>query len=949
MGKISKKFNWLLILSVSVSVFISSFATTTYLIYISEKNTHDKNIVQIKGLANYIYEYLSNAYILNYQLSLNPIISRELKTADKNWGKRVADYNSRYNTDGSFGPETGPPFLVKIQREYNFVDLIYIQDKYGNQTGKSYGNLGHRKDRWWYKEFIEKRDLHPFISKSYYSLTGNKPVASIFHPVTDNGEFLGIIGMDIDFSALQQKVETYLNTRDMYAIVVDTEGVIIAHPERNIIHEIFNLTSLTKQVLKKDKDGNVVLDQKGNQITEEVDINWASGISEAVTAALNGKSGYLKDVMVTGIPSILYYEPVPLPSDSTGKENYAVLLIQGKTAIVQAKNIILLSTILLILFTIILLYSIFHARFHKFILTPLQVLIDSMNNVDIDNFQIIELDTNDEFSLMADTYNDLRKNLSLANRQLLEKIETLKEREEGYRTLSEIGLSLTTENNLDKLLELILSEAMKFTRSDGGTLYVYDKEKQQLNFEILYNETMNLKYGGSSEKKIDFPPVPLYIEEKPNYSNVSSYSALTGEVVNIPDVYQAEGFDFNGTRKYDEKNGYRSKSMLVIPMMNKDKQLIGILQLINARKKESDEIIPYSQVYTNLIETLAYQAAVKMTNVQLNIRLRELLYSVIKSIASAIDEKSPFTGKHISNVYRFTMMIAEKINETEDGYFKDIHFTEDELEELKLSAWMHDIGKITTPESLLNKGTKLQAVRDGIEIIKIRFQLIQKVLENNALVSRLKQFEGEDSKGLTYINDNLKSRIDKLEDDLNFISRCNHPEEFIDDDKLNRLKKIAAQTFTIPNGISHYLSDEELENLSIKKGTLNDKERKIIEDHVRITQIILEHISFPDHISKVAEYASMHHEKLDGTGYHRGLSENEIPLQARIIAVADIFEALTAKERPYKNPMNISEVMTVLKEMKERNFIDSEIFNLIVESNIGETYLKTVSELTWAE
>lgn len=946
MRKISSKFNWLLILSVSLSVIISTIATTSYLIHISEKNTHDKNIIHIKGLSNNIREYLNNAYTLNYQLSLNPLISKQLSSSEADWDSRVDNYNSKYDTNSSFGSNTGSPFLVKIQNEYNFIDLVYIQDKDGDQTGKSYGRLGHRKDRWWYKEFIHERKFQPFISKSYYSLTGNKPVASIFHPLMDKDEFLGIIGMDIVFSDLQQNVETYLNTENMYAIVVDTEGVVIAHHEKAILKEIYNLNDLTKQVLKKNSDGEIILDQKGNHITETVGIDWAPEISNATYAALHGKSGYLKNVNVTGVLSTVYYEPVSLPSDGTGDEHYAVLLIQGKTAIVEAKTIIIVSTIFLIIFTISLLFIIFHSRFKIFIIEPLQVLIDSMNNVDIDNFQIIVLHTDDEFSLMADTYNDLRRKLFLANRELLEKIETLKEREAGFRTLSEIGLALSTEDSIDNLMELVLMEAMRLTRSDGGTLYIHDVGNRQLRFEILCNESMNIKLGGTSGKRVNFPPVPLYNDGKPNFSNVSSYSALTGEIVNIPNVYQAEGFDFSGMRSYDKNNGYRSESMLVIPLMNKDKEPIGVLQLINARKKNTDEIIPYSQVYENLISTLAYQSAVKMTNVQLHNKLRELLYSIIKSIATAIDEKSPFTGKHISHVFHLTMIIANEINKTDEGYFKDVHFSDNELEELKLSAWMHDIGKITTPESLLNKGTKLQLFRDGIELIETRFQLIQKIFENNTLINKLKLFqEKQDTrKKITYIENNLNKQIDNLKSDIRFISSCNMSGEFLNDDSLERLNKIAAKTFSFSGSIFNYLSDVELENLLIRSGTLNEGERKIIEDHVRMTQVILDHISFPNYFSRVAEYASMHHEKPDGSGYHRGLKGDEIPIQSRIIAVADIFEALTTKERPYRGSLNYGEVLRILNDMKEKNHIDPEIYKLIVESDIGEVYLNNMSK-----
>lgn len=342
MGKISKKFNWLLILSVSLSVFISSFATTTYLIYLSEKNTHDKNIIQTKGLANYIHEYLNNAYILNYQLSINPVIANMVKSADENWERRVEKYNRNYNTEIFLGNGSGPPLLVTIHKRYGFIDLLYVQDTDGNQTGRSFGNIGKRSARWWYKEFMENHNRHPFISKSYYSLTGNKPVASIFHPVLDGGSVIGIMGMDIDFTALQKAVETYLNTADMYAVVVDNRGVIIAHPDREIIREIYNLSNLTKRILKRDSSGNVISDENGNQITETAAINWDPEIKKAVNMALSGNDGYLRNVTMNNVQCTVYYEPVPLPSENgIENENYGVLIIQEKTAIVKAQNIIL--------------------------------------------------------------------------------------------------------------------------------------------------------------------------------------------------------------------------------------------------------------------------------------------------------------------------------------------------------------------------------------------------------------------------------------------------------------------------------------------------------------------------------------------------------------------------------------------------------------------------------
>ena len=218
------------------------------------------------------------------------------------------------------------------------------------------------------------------------------------------------------------------------------------------------------------------------------------------------------------------------------------------------------------------------------------------------------------------------------------------------KRLSAIGLALSSEKDIRKLLELIVAEARDLSNADAGTLYTIDKKKQELCFEIMQNDTMKTRLGGTGGAKISLPNVPLYIDGDPNYGNVSSYAALTEEIVNIPDVYEADGFDFTGPRKYDAATGYRSKSMLVIPMKNHENTIIGILQLLNAQDPETGHIIPFSNEFVELIASLASQAAVALTNTQLIEELKALFYAFIKSIATAIDEKSPYTGGHIRRV-----------------------------------------------------------------------------------------------------------------------------------------------------------------------------------------------------------------------------------------------------------------------------------------------------------
>lgn len=508
--------------------------------------------------------------------------------------------------------------------------------------------------------------------------------------------------------------------------------------------------------------------------------------------------------------------------------------------------------------------------------------------------------------------------------------------------LANIGLALSIEKNINILLEMIVDAARELTNADAGTLYLVDDTNNSLKFQILQNDTMNTRMGGTSGIEVTLPPVPLEMDGKPNHSNVSSYCALTGDVINIPDVYEAEGFDFTGPRKYDEATGYRSKSMLVIAMRNHENDIIGVLQLLNAKDIDTKKTVSFSTEYVNLIGSLASQAAVALTNAELVQDLRDLLYSFIKSIATAIDEKSPYTAGHFSRVVDLTMMIADKINGIKKGPFASVQFNDDEMEELKLAAWMHDVGKITTPEHVVDKSTKLETIFDRVELVKTRFDLIAQTIENDYLNKKMSIIEGKgpDKKKLVEMDKELGRKLDEISEEREFIINCNTPKEFMDEERLESLNSIAKKKFIIDGKPHNYLTDDELYNLSIRKGSLNDEERKIIEGHASLTNKMLEQLPFPKKLANVASYASGHHEKLDGTGYPLGLKADQLPLQARIMAIADVFEALTAGDRPYKQPMKLSQAVKILGFMKNDKHIDPDIFDLFIKEGIFQEYAK---------
>ena len=488
--------------------------------------------------------------------------------------------------------------------------------------------------------------------------------------------------------------------------------------------------------------------------------------------------------------------------------------------------------------------------------------------------------------------------------------------------LVKIGMALSAEKNLDRLLEMIVSEARRFTGADGGTLYIKN-ERRELEFMIVQNDTLGIKMGGAGER-ISWPPVSLRGDNGvENHRNVSAHCALLGEPVNIDDVYGAD-FDFQGTRDFDARTGYRSKSMLLIPMRGHEDEVIGVLQLLNARHPGTGETVGFRDHEIADITSLASQAALAITNVRLVKELEHLLDAFLRSIATAIDEKSPYTGGHVANVAELTVRLAEAINRADSGCFSGTSFSEEELEELRMAAWMHDVGKVTTPEYVVDKATKLQTIYDRIEVVKTRLE----VLKRDAEIARLK---GESAGGV-----DPASYAEMAE----FLGQVNLGAEFLADDKIERIREIGRLEYELHGERRPLLSAEEIENLSIRRGTLTGAERGIINNHVALTIKMLEKLPFPRKLRRVPEFAGMHHEKLDGSGYPRGISAEKIPLQARILAVADVFEALTAADRPYSPGKKLSEAMRIIGLMARDRHLDQELCDLLVRSGLVREYCR---------
>ncbi len=507
--------------------------------------------------------------------------------------------------------------------------------------------------------------------------------------------------------------------------------------------------------------------------------------------------------------------------------------------------------------------------------------------------------------------------------------------------LAKIGVALSSTRNLDQLLEMILDEARAFTNCDAGTLYLVNDEERTARHTIVQTESMGIRMGGATGQAINWPPVPLEIDGEPNNSNVCAYVANSGEMVNIPDVYEVEGFDFQGPRKFDKDTGYRTRSMMVIPMRNHEGDIIGVMQLINALDTETGESIPFASEFEELSEALASQAAVALTNAQLISNLENLFESFIQTIATAIDEKSHYTGGHIERVANLTIDIAERINKTDKSPYAEIHFNEDEMKELRLAGWLHDTGKITTPEYVVDKATKLETIFDRLELVRTRFELAKAKVQLQAseakaalMMSGAKREKHENKvKGTEEI-------IQKLDEDLEFVTKWNVSGEFMSDEIIARMESIAADTVEMDKGVEHLLSENELYNLEIRKGTLTTEEREKINNHVVMTRKMLDQVPFPKKIRNVPFIAGAHHEKLNGKGYPDGLTAEQIPLQVRILSLADVFEAMTASDRPYLPTKPLSQVLKILGFMVKDGELDADLVQFFLDEEMHLEYAR---------
>jgi HD-GYP domain-containing protein (c-di-GMP phosphodiesterase class II) len=496
---------------------------------------------------------------------------------------------------------------------------------------------------------------------------------------------------------------------------------------------------------------------------------------------------------------------------------------------------------------------------------------------------------------------------------------------ERLELLNRVGILLSSEKNTDKLIEMILLEAKALCNADGGTIYLRTDD-DLLTFAMVRNDTLDIALGGTTGRAVEIPPLHLFDPDTgaPNERNIATAAALRKTSFNIPDAYSAEGFDFSGTKAFDAGKGYRSMSFLTIPLVNKEDYVIGVLQLINA-VDDAGEIVPFSADNQEIVEALASQAAVALDNRILAQQQADLLAAFIKMIAAAIDAKSPYTGGHCERVPILAQMLAQAVVDQEEGPFADFSLNEQEWEELKIASWLHDCGKVTTPVHVMDKATKLETIHDRIHAVKVRFELLKRDAEIRHLKGALSA-------------EALAEEVTALDADCAFLEKANIGGEFLKDEDKERIRQIGRRKVNVQGEVQDILDTDEIENLCISRGTLNNEERVIINGHMVHTLTMLEALPFPRTLRRVPEYAGGHHEKLDGTGYPRGIFAGDLSIPARIMAIADVFEALTAQDRPYKPGKRLSEAVRIMGFMKKDNHLDPQLLDLFIKSGVYRQY-----------
>ena len=491
--------------------------------------------------------------------------------------------------------------------------------------------------------------------------------------------------------------------------------------------------------------------------------------------------------------------------------------------------------------------------------------------------------------------------------------------------LVDLARALSVIQDEPRLLEKILEGAIELTRADGGTLYQVTPQRG-LHFSILRNSSLGLRCGGTAAP-CDYPDIPLSLPTgQPNLANVCAFAFHMRHTVNLADAYESEGFDFSGMRAMDQILKYRSKSFLTVPLMDHRKGCIAVLQLIN-RLDDKGQPSPFSLEDVHLAEALASQAAIFLTNTQLLADYQGMFEATINVLADAVDQRSPHTGRHSRRVPVLAVEIAHAVNRQSAD--RGERLTDEQIEALRLAALLHDVGKISIPDRLLDKKTRLWATLDGVDLIALRYQIM--ALQAGLLGAG--QTVGAQGLG-------LHGPVDPAEE-LEFLRRCDDQGTTVTPEDAQRIRRLAASRNYLDNGHPMpVITPEETEGLCTEHGTLTEADRRELSQHPMRSYELLRRIPFTGALSDIPVIARNHHEWCNGHGYPNHLNTREMDLSSRILPLADIFEALTAPDRPYRKPAKVSDAEKVLQQMADEGHLDPGLVKCFIDQRVGYIYAK---------
>ena len=505
--------------------------------------------------------------------------------------------------------------------------------------------------------------------------------------------------------------------------------------------------------------------------------------------------------------------------------------------------------------------------------------------------------------------------------------------------LNKIGVALSAQRDIRKLLELILTRARQLTTADAGSLYQVERGGDH---EGTGDDRLRFKWTQNESVKVPFEEFTVPLTQ----DTIAGYAALTGKVVNVADAYALPpDSPFGYSRSFDERSGYRTKSILTVPMRDHKGEVIGVVQLINKKKNAwarltaanvDAEVVPFSPVDEEMVSSLASQAAVAHENTRLIQDIRNLFDSFVSASVSAIESRDPTTSGHSARVALLTVGLAEHVDMLESGPFREVRFTRDQLQEIRYASLLHDFGKVGVREKVLIKGKKLYV--GEMLVIRQRFAYIQRSLQAEHYKAELDAVrDGRATPDLlARLERDHAQRLAEIDAMLEMIAAANEP-SILEEESFRALMDLTSRSYAdADGGRQPYLTPNEAQALAIRRGSLSEKERREIESHVTHTYSFLSKIPWTGEFRRVPEIAYAHHEKLDGTGYPRKLAAEQIPLQSRMMTIADIFDALVAWDRPYKKSVPVARALDILREEAGAGKLDARILDLFVDAKVYE-------------